>query len=76
MRTDGLQEQCEEFNARFPVGTKVKYWEVLGHPEFKIYITRSQAFILNGHTACIFLEGKAGCVALNHCRPECMCPEN
>ena len=66
-----LEAQCAEWNANHPVGTKVEYFAVM-HPHRDsrgIYETRSEATILGGHTAVIWLDGKSGCVALEACVP-------
>jgi hypothetical protein len=60
-----LTARCNEFNARYPVGTEVEYHPVIGEPEHSIYVTCHQAEVLSGHTAIIWLKGKSGCVALD-----------
>jgi hypothetical protein len=64
-----LAFQCDKFNALFPVGSAVRYYPVLGKPEFVVMRTKSAAYVLSGHTAVVFLEGKAGCVAIENCKP-------
>jgi hypothetical protein len=34
-----------------------------------VYETRSEASVLGGHSAVIWLDGKSGCVALEACVP-------
>jgi hypothetical protein len=53
-----------------PVGNAVKYYGVLGD-ESSLFVTstRSEAFILSGHTPCVWLCGKPGMVALRNCEP-------
>ncbi|MGV2904634.1 hypothetical protein [Achromobacter sp. AGC25] len=31
--------------------------------------TKTEAEVLSGHTAVVWLEGKRGCVAVSHCTP-------
>jgi hypothetical protein len=60
---------CKEWNEKNPVGTWVKYHPVIGDSSFQSYQTRSQAIVLSGHTAVVWLDGMAGCVALEACEP-------
>ncbi len=61
---------AEEFNKRFPIGIRVRYWPIrlydgklLGNPlETK---TTSEAWNLCG-TPCVRVEGKIGGVSLDH----------
>jgi hypothetical protein len=58
-----LAEICDRFNAECPVGT-----EVLVKTDTRgnlITNTRSEAYVLSGHTAVIFVEGISGCYALD-----------
>jgi hypothetical protein len=64
-----LARQCDSWNARVPVGSEVEYHPVIGRPEHRVRKTRSAAFILSGHTVCVFLEGESGCVAVDACVP-------
>jgi hypothetical protein len=64
-----LQRDCDVFNKAFPVGSPVLYEEVVGLSDAKLYATRSEAQVLSGHTAVVWLEGKSGCVCIDHCRP-------
>ena len=56
------------WNARVSVGDWVEY---RGYPEAEpqIFKTRTAAQVLSGHTAVVWLEGKAGCVTVEACRP-------
>lgn len=62
-----LEAQCIVWNARHPIGTKVKYHPVIGEPAFDEYVTRTEASVLSAHTAVVWLVGKFGCVALDAC---------
>lgn len=64
-----LERQARDWNERHVVGSEVRYHPVIDNPEYRVRKTRSAAFVLSGHTACVFLEGEAGCVALDACEP-------
>lgn len=53
----------EMFNNKVKIGTLVNYLDDAG--ESHSTRTRSEASILGGHTAVIWIEGKAGCVRLD-----------
>ncbi len=55
------------FNLLRPVGTRVRYYPVWGVDEWQEYATREPAYLLNDTQACVFLDGKSGCVSLWHC---------
>jgi hypothetical protein len=67
-----------KWNERFPVGTNVRYWTgERGVGPGKTGKTRSDAQLLGensrgegGHTAVVWIEGHAGCIALTHVQPE------
>jgi hypothetical protein len=56
----------EAWNARHPVGTRVRYWTGLREGEGVESATRSRASVLGGHTAVVWVEGEAACNALTH----------
>lgn len=58
------------WNQRFPVGTAVRYWTGLREGIGKLSKTRSEAQVLGGHTAVVWIENQVGCVALSHVEPE------
>ncbi|MDR2756853.1 MAG: hypothetical protein LBC20_14230 [Planctomycetaceae bacterium] len=64
-----LQKEVDNFNKKFKVGDVIRYYEILNGAKFEVYKIKSEAFILSGHTACVFLENKSGCVACSHCKP-------
>lgn len=66
MRKKNPQREADAFNARFAVGDLVNYAEVIGD-QSKQYRTRTEASVLSGHTAVVWLEGKSGCVCVSHC---------
>ena len=62
-----LMLQAKRWNEAHPVGTEVLYHPVIGGTEARRRRTRSEAFVLSGHTVCVFLEDETGCVALDAC---------
>jgi hypothetical protein len=64
-----LERECMLWNAMNPIGTEVEYHPVIGEASHRITRTRTGAYVLSGHTAVIFIEGQAGCVALDACKP-------
>lgn len=61
-----LQKQCDAWNAANPVGCTVILSKDNG-TEFATR-TRSQAQILSGHSAVIWLDNVTGCYLLNRVR--------
>jgi hypothetical protein len=68
-RTRRAQRQVDEWNEKYPVGTPVEFWTGAREGQGKQSRTRSQAEVLSGHTAVVWIEGVRGCVALSHVRP-------
>jgi hypothetical protein len=64
-----LADLVADWNTRYPVGTKVKYFPVIGGLRYGETKTLTAAWVLSGHTAVINVEGVSGCVALEACRP-------
>lgn len=64
-----LESNCLNWNAQHPVGTEVEFHPVIGDPKFRATRTRSEAYVLSGHTAVLFVEGESGCVALAAIKP-------
>ena len=68
-----LEEQCADWNAKYPVGTAVKFFPVTGGEDFRLNRTISSAWVLSGHTAVhtavIWLDNERRCVALDSCEP-------
>lgn len=62
---DVCERMVAEFNDRFPVGSVV-LWRSASIPEepFKPYKVRSAAYLNNGKTPVVFLEGKSGFVSI------------
>lgn len=59
-------EQCESWNRANPVGTTVDVARDNGTVERTR--TRSEAYILSGHSAVVMLEGISGCYLLDRCK--------
>ncbi len=57
----------EKWNASVKIGDEIEYCELKGENP-KRFKTRTEASILSGHTAVVWLEGKSGCVSVDHCR--------
>lgn len=57
-----LQAMVDDWNARFPVGTEVKMIKDSG--DIVRTKTRSNAAVMGGHSAVIWLDGVAGCYLL------------
>ena len=55
-----LRDAVEDFNRRFPVGAEVTLRKDFA-PDPVRTRTRSEAFVLSGHSPVVFLEGVVGC---------------
>lgn len=64
-----LQSLCNNFNADYPVGQRVRYWQGRREGEGKIGKTRTEAQVLGGHSAVVWLEECSGAIALTHIEP-------
>lgn len=62
--TKKMQAECDAFNAKHPVGSDVVV-RLDGVDEPFITRTRSEAQILSGHSAVIWLENVSGCYLLD-----------
>lgn len=65
-RRSKAEETCAEFNSRVPVGTAVVFWPTAREGHGRPSRTRSEAWVLGGHTAVVMVEGHTGGVALSH----------
>lgn len=63
-----LQSQCDTFNEAYPVGSPVHVKMDSG--ELRDTVTRSNAEVLGGHSAVIWLEGISGCYLLDRVLPQ------
>jgi hypothetical protein len=57
------------WNRTFPVGTVVRYWTGVREGIGKVSTTRTEAEVLSGHTAVVWLNNESGCLALSHIEP-------
>lgn len=62
-----LQKQVDAFNAQHQVGQTVRVLKDAG--ESIVTTTRSEAKVLSGHSAVIWLDGVSGCYLLDHVTP-------
>lgn len=68
------QALADKFNRQFPVGTRVRYWTGAREGMGKVSVTRSEAQVLGGHTAVVWVDGyrdgdPPACIALSHIQP-------
>lgn len=63
-----LQTQCDVWNKANPVGCDVMLKKDFVDEPVKTK-TRSEAYVLSGHSAVIFLEGVSGCYHLSYVKP-------
>lgn len=56
------------WNAKYPVGTEVKFWVVPDGPKY-YGITVSQAFVISQHCPVILLKGYCGIILLEQVEP-------
>lgn len=61
-----LLRLVDDWNEHHPVGTQVRYWKGVREGDGRISRTRSRAQVLSGHTAVVWVEAEAGCIALSH----------
>lgn len=64
---EALHRQCDDFNARYPVGQIVTVRKDGG--EVVSTTTRSKAEVLSGHSVVIWLDGISGCYLLDRVIP-------
>ncbi len=62
-----LQAACDKFNASHQVGAAVSV--ELDSGEIRNTVTTSEAQVLSGHTAVIWLDGISGCYDLERVTP-------
>lgn len=56
----------EHFNGENEVGTAVRFWTGLREGPGEESKTRSEAQLLSGHTAVVWVEDHPACIALSH----------
>lgn len=57
---------AEAFNAKYPVGTPVRYFSLFDAPDFRESRTRSPAWTVSGGNTVVSIDGTTGGVALDH----------
>jgi hypothetical protein len=57
---------ADQWNAKCPPGTPVRFEPVRGRPETEDTRTRSEAWTLGHGQAVVLVEGRSGCVAIDH----------
>lgn len=64
-----LEREVAGFNSVIKVGDAVAYREVMDddHP-WQIFTTQTEAQILSGHSAVVWMKGFSGCVLVSHVR--------
>lgn len=62
-----LQQQCDAWNAAHPIGTSVVVRKDNGINQQSQ--TSSEAYVMGGHSAVIFITGISGCYDLNRVSP-------
>lgn len=62
----GKQHIVDDFNSKHPIGTGVSYtpYENCKPEEVRHSQTRSEAWLLGGHTPAVLIDGVRGCVCL------------
>lgn len=65
-RMQRAEERAEQFNESNPVGTRVRYYPIVGEPKFIESVTRTPAWALPCMEAVVSIEGKSGGLSLDH----------
>lgn len=60
----------DQWNARHPVGTPVEYWTFVREGTGKMSRTRTNAQLLSGHTAVVWVDGEPSCISLSHVKAQ------
>ena len=60
------RQSADAWNAENPVGTSVRYWTGLREGEGVHANTRTEASVLGGHTAVVWVDGEGAFIALTH----------
>ena len=67
MKNRNPQKEVDAWNKAVKIGDEVEFRE---YPEAdpQRFKTRTEAEVLSGHTAVIWLKGKSGCVCIEACK--------
>ena len=68
-RRNGNTASVAQFNSLVPEGSPVLFWPGERTGEGRPSRTRSEAWLLGGHTPVVMVEGYAGGIALTHVCP-------
>jgi hypothetical protein len=60
-----LSDICQDWNTTVPVGTPCKV--NMDDGTARILVTRSEAWVMGGHSAMVMLEGISGAFKLDRC---------
>jgi hypothetical protein len=60
---------ASEFNRRFPIGSRFRYFPVVGIPDGEDVVTRSKAWSLRNGKVVVRVEGKIGGVSVYRLEP-------
>ena len=64
------QEIVDAWNAKHPIGTPVTRYKLINPLAEPVEtLTRSEAWLMGGHTAMVMVEGQAGGVMVESCKP-------
>ncbi len=66
VRTGGASMTAEQWNRRYPVGTKVRYYHIKNVNKGVETETLSEAWTLGHGAAVVKVKGRAGGVSLDH----------
>ena len=67
MTRQAQHKLVEAWNAKVKLGDTVEFREVRDATPQR-FTTRSAAQLLSGHAAVVWLNGKSGCVCIDHCK--------
>jgi hypothetical protein len=63
-------DAVDDWNARYPIGTPVRYWPGVKRGEGHESKTRTPAWVIHGgHSALVSVEGYSGGIILSHIEP-------
>lgn len=68
-----LHQMCDTYNSEFPVGIPV--WVALDDGRILDTRTRSEAWVLGGHSVVVMVEGIAGGYSLDRVTPKSQQPD-
>ncbi len=60
------RKAVQEWNAKHPIGTQVRYWTSLRQGPGRVGVTTSEAYMLSGHTPVVMIDSARSCVGLSH----------